>query len=116
MMRMHAPGTVVAIALAFAVGGLTLAAAQTDTPLRTPGAGTPTGASMGEKMLTGTVASIDKVTGRLTLDVHGRRVELQFTPDAVADVEQGRRVTVMFGIRPETGATAVPGGATAPGP
>lgn len=108
------PLAVVAAALVCATASPAIAQTPSDAPLRTPG--TPTGASMGEKMLTGTVAALDKATGRLTLDVRGRRVELQFTPDAVNDLEPGRRVTVMYGIRPETGATAVPGGATAPGP
>lgn len=99
-----------AVAFGLATGGA--AAAQTASPMRPEtGGGTPTGAAMGEKMLTGTVAAVDAGTGRLALDVGGRRVDLQFTPDAVAGLAPGERVTVMFGIRPERGATAVPGGA-----
>ncbi|MCW5893077.1 MAG: hypothetical protein KIT14_21385 [bacterium] len=108
-MGRRTPTLALATVLAAGTPGLVPAQPDDGSPMR-PGGGVPTGAAMGETMLTGTVTSLERAAGRFTLDAGGRRIELQLTPEAVADVASGQRVTVMFGIRPESGPTAVPGG------
>jgi len=58
--------------------------------------------------MTGTVTSIDRKTGMLSLKTDEGNMMLHFPPSKVQNIKDGERVTVELGIRPDTTPSASP--------
>jgi hypothetical protein len=58
--------------------------------------------------MTGTVTSIDRKTGRLSLKTDEGKLMLHFPPSKVQNITDGERVTVELGIKPDTLPSASP--------
>jgi hypothetical protein len=76
------------------------------------GAGRTSGTSftgfVGQHMVSGTVQSIDKGTGKVSIDANGRMMDLHFPEAAINDLNKGDQVTLQLAIR-KSGSSASSG-------
>lgn len=67
-------------------------------PMLIPGSKDVLDGDLGEHQVTGTVSSIDKDSGTMSIDVKGKDMKILFPASSLAKVERGDEVTVAVSV------------------